>query len=76
MRAFRKVALLGSVLILMLGLGACDRKVQVYEPGVYKGAPLTAPWDSPQFGGQTAAWERAIETRTLNQNEYRRMQSQ
>jgi len=36
----------------------------------YQGKPDTAPWDSPAAGGDKAAWERQIEARTLNQNEY------
>jgi hypothetical protein len=33
----------------------------------YQGKPDIHPWDSPE-----AEWERQIETRTLNQNEYTR----
>ena len=38
----------------------------------YQGKPDIHPWDSPEAGGQKAQWEREIETRTLNQNEYTR----
>ncbi|MEG0820200.1 MAG: hypothetical protein RR101_02450 [Burkholderiaceae bacterium] len=76
MNAFKKLGFAGFACCLTLLLVACEKRIQLYEPGVYKGAPLTAPWDTPQYGGQTAAWERAIETRTRNQNEYWRMQAQ
>jgi hypothetical protein len=38
----------------------------------YQGKPDIHPWDSPQAGGAKAQWERQIEERTLNQNEYTR----
>lgn len=76
MRTFKKLASVGIAFALVLVLSACgERRVQVYEPGVYKGAPITQPWDSPQYGGQQAAWERAIQARTLNQNDYWRITS-
>lgn len=66
----------GLALAMAVGLSACgERKIQVYEAGVYKGAPTTQPWDTPQYGGQKASWERAIQERTLNQNDYWRMQN-
>ena len=49
-------------------LAACgEGKVEGYQ-----GKPDIHPWDSPEAGGQKAQWERQIETRTLNQNEYTR----
>jgi hypothetical protein len=42
--------------------------------GKYQGKPDTAPWDSPEFGGKQAEWERAIQARTQGQNEYSRIQ--
>jgi hypothetical protein len=38
----------------------------------YQGKPDIHPWDSPEAGGAKAQWERQIQTRTLNQNEYTR----
>jgi hypothetical protein len=74
MSAIRKLgtAILG--LALVAGLAACGQdKVTVYEPGKYKGAPVTAPWDTQQYGGKQAQWEQAIQARTQNQNEYARV---
>lgn len=76
MLMLKRLTLLGLAVAITFGLAACgERKVQVYEPGVYKGAPITQPWDTPQYGGQKAAWERAIQERTLNQNDYWRISS-
>lgn len=76
MSMLRKLSAAGLALAMALSLAACgERKVQVYEAGVYKGAPLTQPWDTPAYGGQKAAWERGIQERALNQNDYWRMQN-
>jgi len=57
--------------IAALGLAGCGESQQeVVKTGKYQGKPDTAPWDSPQFGGKQAEWERAIQARTQNQNEY------
>jgi hypothetical protein len=67
--------LLALLAIAALGLAGCGEKPQeVVKTGKYQGKPDTAPWDSPQFGGKQAEWERAIQTRTQNQNEYVRTQ--
>ncbi len=70
----RKFTIPGAVLCALLsatGLSACgDSKVTSYEPGKYSGAPVAAPWDSPQFGGNRAKWEAALQARTQGQNEY------
>ncbi len=62
--------------IAALGLAGCGERPQemVQKTGKYQGKPDTVPWDSPQFGGKQAEWERAIQTRTQNQNEYTRIQ--
>jgi hypothetical protein len=62
--------------IAALCLAGCgeEQQVVVYKQGKYQGKPDTSPWDSPQWGGEQAKWERAIEARTLNQNEYTRTQ--
>ena len=57
--------------IAVLGLAGCGETPQeVVKTGKYQGKPDTAPWDSPQFGGKQAEWERAIQARAQNQNEY------
>jgi hypothetical protein len=43
-----------------------------FESARYQGKTDIHPWDSPQAGGAKAQWERQIQTRTLNQNEYAR----
>jgi predicted small lipoprotein YifL len=60
----------------VLGLAGCGEtpQVTVYKQGKYQGKPDTKPWDSPQWGGDKAKWEREVNTRTLSQNEYTRTQ--
>jgi hypothetical protein len=70
-----RASLLALLAIAALGLAGCGEKPQeAVKTGKYQGKPDTAPWDSPQFGGKQAEWERAIQTRTQNQNEYTRTQ--
>jgi hypothetical protein len=76
MKITKWVGVLAVAGIAVLGLPGCgeEQQVVVYKQGKYQGKPDTRPWDSPQWGGEQAKWERAIETRTLNQNEYTRTQ--
>jgi hypothetical protein len=76
MKITKWVGVLAVAGIAVLGLPGCgeEQQVIVYKQGKYQGKPDTRPWDSPQWGGEQAKWERAIETRTLNQNEYTRTQ--
>lgn len=55
-------------------LGGCGEHPQVieYKQGKYQGTLDTPPYDSKQFNGNKAEWERAIKTRNQNQNEYKR----
>ena len=71
-----RIAVVAMAVIAALCLPGCgeEQQVIVYKQGKYQGKPDTTPWDSPQWGGDQAKWERAIETRTLNQNEYTRVQ--
>lgn len=73
MRTLNRLGAAGLALVLALGLTACGERVQVYEPGKYKGSAVVQPWDSPQFKGDRAAWERALEARANNQNEFSRV---
>jgi hypothetical protein len=74
MRRLTKFAAVLAAAALTLGLSACgEKKVTSYEQGKYSGAPLTSPWDSPQYGGKTAQWEKDLQARTLAQNEYLRI---
>jgi hypothetical protein len=72
MRIRTLIAGLGAV--AALGLAGCGESPQVvqYKQGKYQGKPDTKPWDSPEWGGKQADWERAINARTQNQNEYTR----
>jgi uncharacterized protein YceK len=63
-------AILLSLILLSVVLGGCGQEKQ--QTGVYQGKADAAPWDSPQWGGAQAEWERAIQARTANQNEYAR----
>jgi hypothetical protein len=64
----------GLAAIAALGLAGCGEQPQVvqYKQGKYQGKPDAKPWDSPEWGGKQAEWERAINARTQNQNEYAR----
>jgi len=74
MRALRTLSAVLVALLWVVGLSACEeKKVTRYEPGKYSGAPVAAPWDSPQFGGKQAEWEAAIQARTQSQNDYVRI---
>ena len=66
MRAILLITLLSTLLV------ACGEQ-QPQKTGVYQGKADAAPWDSPEWGGKQAEWERAIEQRTTNQNEYARI---
>ena len=63
-----------AVVLAAAALAACSEgRVEAGATAAgYQGKPDIHPWDSPQAGGQKAQWERQIETRTLNQNEYTR----
>ncbi len=59
-----------GLVLAAVALAACsDGKV---AKAGYQGKPDIHPWDSPEAGGAKAQWERQIEERTLNQNEYTR----
>jgi hypothetical protein len=75
MRTARNIIVATFTAIAALGLAGCgeNQQVTVYEQGKYKGKPDTKPWDSPQYGGDKAKWEREIQARTQAQNEYVRI---
>jgi hypothetical protein len=75
MRAGRVLILAVATAIAMLGLAGCgeNQQVTVYKQGKYQGKPDQKPWDDPQYGGDEAKWERAIQQRTQAQNEYVRI---
>jgi hypothetical protein len=49
-------------------------QVTVYKQGQYKGKPDNLPWQSAPFNGSRGDWEKSIDGRTKNQNEYLRIQ--
>jgi len=75
MRA-RTVVFAALASIAALGIAGCGDAPQelAQKERRYQGKPYTNPWDSPQFGGKQAEWERAIQARTQNQNEYTRVE--
>ena len=72
----RTLVFAALALIAAPGLAGCGEKPQelAQKERRYQGKPDTNPWDSPQFGCKQAEWERAIQTRTQNQNEYTRVE--
>jgi uncharacterized lipoprotein len=69
-----RTLIVGLAAVVALGLAGCGEQPQVvqYKQGKYQGKPDAKPWDSPEWGGKQADWERAINTRAQNQNEYAR----
>jgi len=84
MKTARNLVLAGAALALALGLAACGERdqVTVYKQGKYQGKPDAQPWDNDPAAslyttskwskGDKTAWESAIRTRNLTQNEYTR----
>jgi len=72
----RNLVIVAAVSMAALGLIGCGQREQaaVQKTGRYQGKPDASPWDSPQWGGDQAKWERDIQARTQNQNEYTRTQ--
>ena len=71
----RKVLVLAIAAVLPFAAAGCGEQqaVTVYKQGQYQGKPDTRPWDNDQFKGDKAAWERAVKSRSLGQNEYVRV---
>ena len=71
----RTFVIAAAVSIAALGLAACSQnEPTTTAQKTYQGKPDARPWDSPEWGGDQTKWERAIQTRTMNQNEYTRTQ--
>lgn len=71
----RKLVAAGLVMLFLFAAAGCgeSQKVTVFKQGAYQGKPDSRPWDSPDFKGDKSAWENAISTRTMSQNEYVRI---
>ncbi len=85
MRARRvAAALLAGVAVFALGACGEAEQVVVYKQGKYQGKADTKPWDNAPLAyggndwtkGDKASWEKQINTRSLGQNEYRRIYNQ
>jgi hypothetical protein len=64
-----------SMLVLAAVLTACGERPQVvnYKQGEYQGKPDTPAWDNAPYNGDKLAWQKAIDGRARNQNEYSRI---
>ncbi len=77
-------ALLAGVAVVALGACGEAEQVVVYKQGKYQGKADTKPWDNAPLAyggndwtkGDKASWEKQINTRSLGQNEYRRIYNQ
>jgi len=61
--------------VALCTVAACERSQVSTGPdkaGRYQGKVDAQPWDNEQFKGDRAAWEKAVKTRGMAQNEYRR----
>jgi major membrane immunogen (membrane-anchored lipoprotein) len=69
--------LMAAVLMALSLLAAAgcgeSQQVTVFKQGQYQGKADARPWDGGEFKGNKGAWENAINTRTLGQNEYVRI---
>ena len=66
---------LAAVAFVAAGCGE-KPQVTVYKQGTYQGKPDNLPWQSQPFNGNRRDWEKAIDGRTRNQNEYVRIENQ
>jgi len=81
-------ALLGAAVVAALLVAGCGEsdQVVVYKQGKYQGKPDTRSWDNASPAtelrggkwsmGDRAGWETGINTRTVAQNEYKRIYHQ
>ena len=70
----RNVLALAVAAVLPFAVAGCgEQQVTVYKQGQYQGKPDKQPWDNDQFKGDRGAWENAVKTRNLGQNEYHRV---
>lgn len=71
----RKFLVIAAAVALTGVVAGCGEKtsVTVYKQGQYQGKPDKQPWDNDQFKGDKAAWEKAVKSRNLGQNEHVRV---
>ena len=70
-----KLLMIAAALALAGVAAGCGEKssVTVYKQGQYQGKPDQQPWDTDQFKGDKVAWEKAVKSRNLGQNEHVRI---
>jgi len=66
------------LLVTILALAGCGerqeaRRARLYGPDAAKTAGDTAAWSNPPFNGDQRAWEREMDARAEQQNEYQRI---
>jgi hypothetical protein len=70
------VGLAAIWLAMCLSLGGCgpqDADSTAAKVTSYQGKPDTPPWDGSRWHGDRQSWERDIDARAQNQNEYVRI---
>ena len=69
----RMLAIALAALAALL-VSACGERPQViqYKQGRYQGKPDTPPYQGDPFNGDRQSWDKAIQQRQQNQNEYKR----
>jgi len=82
----RRPALMALACAAAFGLAACGEsdQVVVYKQGKYQGKPDTRPWDNAPLAygtnkwtkGDKTSWEKHLQTRSLGQNDYNRIERQ
>jgi hypothetical protein len=63
-------------LAICLSLGGCGRQdadSTAAKVTSYQGKPDTPPWDGSRWHGDRQSWERDIDARAQNQNDYVRI---
>ena len=70
----KALAIAAAVTLAWVAAGCGEKSsVTVYKQGQYQGKPDKQPWDNDQFKGDRGAWEKAVKSRNLGQNEYVRV---
>jgi ABC-type uncharacterized transport system auxiliary subunit len=70
-----RLALAAIVLSLIASLAGCGHHESAAEKTatLYQGKPDTPPWDNARWQDNRENWQRAIDARAQNQNEYVRI---
>ena len=70
-----RIVLAAGVTAFALVVAGCGERPQVieYKQGTYQGKPDKPAWNDKPWNGNREEWNVAIDTRTQNQNEYKRI---